>query len=103
MIRRPPRSTLFPYTTLFRSVEKSVGGKNSNIYMGTVVLKGKGRALIEKTGMKTEMGKIADMLDNIESEKSPLKKKLASLGKVMVAVCIVICIMVTIKIGRAHV
>ncbi|KEH96929.1 calcium-translocating P-type ATPase, PMCA-type [Clostridium massiliodielmoense] len=77
-------------------VEKSTGGKNSNICMGTVVLKGKGRALIEKTGMKTEMGKIADMLDNIESEKSPLKKKLASLGKVMVAVCIVICIMVTI-------
>ena len=77
-------------------VEKSIGGKNSNIYMGTVVLKGKGRALIEKIGMKTEMGKIADMLDNIESEKSPLKKKLASLGKVMVAVCIVICIMVTI-------
>lgn len=55
-------------------VEKSTGGKNSNICMGTVVLKGKGRALIEKTGMKTEMGKIADMLDNIESEKSPLKK-----------------------------
>ncbi|EGO87509.1 ATPase, partial [Clostridium botulinum C str. Stockholm] len=77
-------------------VDKNCNNKNNNIYMGTVVLKGKGRALVENTGMKTEMGKIADMLDNIESDKSPLKKKLASLGKVMVAVCIVICIVVTI-------
>ncbi|KEI16164.1 calcium-translocating P-type ATPase, PMCA-type [Clostridium haemolyticum] len=77
-------------------VDKNCDNKNNNVYMGTVVLKGKGRALVENTGMKTEMGKIADMLDNIESDKSPLKKKLASLGKVMVAVCIVICIVVTI-------
>lgn len=77
-------------------VDKNCNNKNNNVYMGTVVLKGKGRALVENTGMKTEMGKIADMLDNIESDKSPLKKKLASLGKVMVAVCIVICIVVTI-------
>ncbi|KGM96637.1 calcium-translocating P-type ATPase, SERCA-type [Clostridium botulinum] len=76
-------------------VDKNCDSKNSNVYMGTVVLKGKGRALVENTGMKTEMGKIADMLDNIETEKSPLKKKLASLGKVMVVVCLVICIVVT--------
>ncbi|AEB75836.1 calcium-translocating P-type ATPase, SERCA-type [Clostridium botulinum] len=77
-------------------VDKNCDSKNSNVYMGTVVLKGKGRVLVENTGMKTEMGKIADMLDNIETEKSPLKKKLASLGKVMVVVCIVICIVVTV-------
>lgn len=77
-------------------VEKSCGGKNNNVYMGTIALRGKGVAKVQNTGMKTEMGKIANMLENIEAEKSPLKQKLASLGKVMVVVCIAICIIVTI-------
>ena len=76
-------------------VEKSING-NKSVFMGTIVLRGKGTAKVVKTGMKTEMGKIANMLDSIESEKSPLKQKLASLGKIMVFVCIVICILVTL-------
>ena len=77
-------------------VEKSCEGKNNNVYMGTIALRGKGIAKVQSTGMKTEMGKIANMLDNIEAEKSPLKQKLASLGKVMVVICIAICVIVTI-------
>ena len=46
--------------------------------------------------MKTEMGKIADLLQNIEEEKSPLKEKLDSLGKVLVVICLVICAVVTV-------
>jgi len=42
------------------------------------------------------MGKIAGMLQNIEKERSPLKEKLSSLGKVLVVICIVICVMVTL-------
>lgn len=76
-------------------VEKGANG-NKSVFMGTIVLRGKGTAKVVKTGMKTEMGKIANMLDSIESEKSPLKQKLAALGKVMVFVCIVICILVTL-------
>lgn len=76
-------------------VEKGISG-NKSVFMGTIVLRGKGTAKVVKTGMKTEMGKIANMLDSIESEKSPLKQKLAALGKVMVFVCIVICILVTL-------
>lgn len=77
-------------------VEKSLENRNNDIYMGTIILRGKGTAKVLNTGMKTEMGKIANMLDSIEAEKSPLKKKLASLGKVMVIVCIAICILVTL-------
>ncbi|MCY6483707.1 calcium-translocating P-type ATPase, PMCA-type [Clostridium aestuarii] len=76
-------------------VEKNRESKNNKIYMGTIVLRGRGMAKIAQTGMKTEMGKIANMLQNIETEKSPLKKKLAFLGKVMVFICIAICIIVT--------
>jgi Ca2+-transporting ATPase len=77
-------------------VEKSSSGKNNSIYMGTIVIKGKGKARVIQTGMKTEMGKIAGMLQNIEKDRSPLKEKLTSLGKVLVVMCIAICILVTL-------
>lgn len=77
-------------------VEKSSNSKNSSIYMGTVVLKGRAKAKVVETGMGTEMGKIAEMLDDIQVEKSPLKEKLSSLGKVLVVLCIIICVIVTL-------
>ena len=70
-------------------------GRNEG-YMGTTVLKGKGILLVDGIGMKTEMGKIANLLDNIEEEKSPLRERLDSLGKVLVSLCLIICAMVTI-------
>lgn len=69
-------------------------GKNE-CFMGTTVLKGRGIMLVDSIGMKTEMGKIADLLDNIEEEKSPLKERLDSLGKILVIICLVICVIVT--------
>lgn len=77
-------------------VTKSRYSKNCNTYMGTIVLKGKASVEVINTGMKTEMGKIANMLESIEIEKSPLKGKLDSLGKVLVVICISVCIVVTI-------
>ncbi|MGL5477606.1 MAG: calcium-translocating P-type ATPase, PMCA-type, partial [Clostridium sp.] len=70
-------------------------GKNLG-YMGTNVLKGKGLFKVLEIGMKTEMGKIAYLLQNIEEEKSPLKEKLDSLGKILVILCLVICAVVTV-------
>nr|WP_185650625.1 calcium-translocating P-type ATPase, PMCA-type [Clostridium sp. DJ247] len=85
------------------SVEKSSTTKNNSIFMGTIVLTGKGKGRIIETGMKTEMGKIAGMLQNIENERSPLKEKLNSLGKILVVLCIVICFVVTLTgIGRGQ-
>jgi len=77
-------------------VIKSTLNKENYVYMGTTVLKGKAKAKVAQIGMKTEMGKIADMLQSIEEEKSPLKEKLESLGKIMVIVCIIICSIVTL-------
>ncbi|GAA0724053.1 calcium-translocating P-type ATPase, PMCA-type [Clostridium malenominatum] len=77
--------------------------KQENIYMGTTVLTGRGKGKVISIGMKTEMGKIAGMLQDIEKEQSPLKEKLNSLGKVLVILCIGICIVVTITgISRGH-
>ncbi|MGL5245058.1 MAG: cation-translocating P-type ATPase, partial [Sarcina sp.] len=77
-------------------VNKSNTCKSSQVYMGTTITKGKGMFRITSIGMNTEMGKIADMLQNIEEEKSPLKERLASLGKILVILCLVICAAVTV-------
>ncbi len=77
-------------------IPKSRDKGSNEIFMGTLVLTGKGRARVVKTGMRTEMGKIAGMLDNIETERSPLKEKLNNLGKVLVVLCIIVCIVVTL-------
>ena len=65
-------------------------------YMGTTMLKGKGLFTVTSIGMDTEMGKIANLLDHIKEEKSPLKERLESLGKILVVLCLVICAVVTI-------
>ena len=70
--------------------------KNNVGFMGTTVVKGKGLFKIDCIGMKTEMGKIADLIQNIEEERSPLNKRLDSLGKILVIICIIICAAVTI-------
>ena len=70
--------------------------EHNNVYMGTTLLKGKGVFKVTGIGMNTEMGKIADLLDNIKEEKSPLKERLEFLGKILVIVCIIVCAVVTI-------
>ncbi|WP_392486368.1 calcium-translocating P-type ATPase, PMCA-type [Haloimpatiens sp. FM7315] len=70
--------------------------ENKSVYMGTIVLTGKAMAMILFTGMNTEMGKIANMLEDIQSDTSPLKKKLANLGKILVVMCLVVCTLVTL-------
>ncbi|OOM79918.1 cation-translocating P-type ATPase [Clostridium sp. BL-8] len=70
--------------------------KNNEGFMGTTVVKGKGLFKVDCIGMNTEMGKIADLIQNIEEEKSPLNKRLDSLGKILVIICVIICAIVTI-------
>ncbi|MGN0144421.1 MAG: calcium-translocating P-type ATPase, PMCA-type [Clostridium sp.] len=78
-------------------VNKDAGSKSSNSgFMGTTIVKGKGIFKVSSIGMKTEMGKIADLIQNIDEEKSPLNQKLESLGKVLVVLCLIICAAVTI-------
>ena len=64
-------------------------------FMGTTILKGRGILLVDSIGMNTEMGKIANLLENIEEEKSPLRERLDALGKILVVLCLGICALVT--------
>lgn len=66
------------------------------VYMGTTVTKGRGKAIVAGTGMTTQMGQIAGMLDSIETEKTPLQEKLGTLGKYIGIGCLLICAIVTV-------
>ena len=57
-------------------------------YMGTVVTYGHGQAVVTETGMDTELGHIARSLQTVETESTPLQKKLAQLGRTLALVAI---------------
>ncbi|MDP3988338.1 MAG: cation-translocating P-type ATPase [Candidatus Levybacteria bacterium] len=56
---------------------------NDEVFSGTLITKGRGHLLVEKTGMNTRFGQIAKTLSTIETDKTPLSKKLNTLGKIL--------------------
>jgi ATPase, P-type (transporting), HAD superfamily, subfamily IC len=72
-----------------------VGLPENTVYMGTIVTGGRGKAVVISTGMATEMGKIADMLQNVQEGMTPLQKRLDKMGRIMVYGCLIICALVT--------
>jgi Ca2+-transporting ATPase len=66
------------------------------VFMGTSITGGRAKALVTATGMDTEMGGIADLISNIEEDRTPLQKKLAKLGKIIASGCLAICAVVTV-------
>ncbi len=71
-----------------------LGDQKNMIFSGTSVSRGSGKAIVCKTGMNSEMGKIASMIMEEEQESTPLQKKLAVTGKTLglgaLAICFVI-------------
>lgn len=59
----------------------SLGDRNNLAFMGTAVISGRGRGIVVATGMETEMGQIAGMLEEQKQEDTPLQKQLNQVGK----------------------
>lgn len=74
----------------------AVPNNKNRIFMGTDLTYGKGRALVQKTGMNTEMGKIAHMIQNVKDEDTPLQKRLDKIGKELVFICLIVCVMIVL-------
>lgn len=77
--------------TLGKEKDIPLGDRKNMVYMGSVIVYGRGSAVITATGMDTEMGKIADALANAKEGRTPLQIKLAQLSKVLTVLVIGIC------------
>ncbi len=76
--------------------ETPIHDRKNMVFMGTYVVRGRGKAVVVSTGMNTELGKIAKQIQQVPYEKTLLEKELDVFGKrigiILVAICIVIFI-----------
>ncbi len=72
----------------------ALGDRVNMVYMGTVCVYGRATAIVTATGMDTEMGKIADALNNAKNEDTPLQIKLSQLSKVLTVAVLIICVFI---------
>jgi|YelNatPaOPRAMG01_1025707.scaffolds.fasta_scaffold10077_3 Ca2+-transporting ATPase len=66
------------------------------VFTGTTVVYGRGKAVVTSTGMNTEFGKIAKMVQVTEEEETPLEKRMASVGKWIGILSVAVCLTVTV-------
>ena len=76
--------------------EIPLGDRKNSAFMSTMVTYGRGKGLVTGTGMNTQIGLIAEMIQSYEDEDTPLQKKLEHLGKVLGTACLAICAFVFI-------
>lgn len=75
-------------------VDTPLADRRNMVFMGTIAAAGKGSALVTATGMHTELGRIAGMLERAEPEPTPLQKSLAQLGRVLAIACLAVVALV---------
>lgn len=69
------------HTVALSGEDLPLGDRRNMSYMGTIVTQGRGLALVIATGMNTELGKIADLIQQVQQEQTPLQRRLDALGK----------------------
>jgi Ca2+-transporting ATPase len=77
--------------------ELSLGDRRNMAYMGTVVTYGRGRAIVTETGMETELGRIAGLLQRVETELTPLQRRLDQVGKMLAVVALGIALVIFVQ------
>lgn len=76
--------------------DTSLGDRVNLVFQGTEVEKGRATVLVTSTGMQTELGRIASMLQSVESEPTPLQRRMTQLGNVLVTGSLVLVALVIV-------
>lgn len=76
--------------------EIGIGDRVNMLFSSSLVTYGRGKGIVVETGMTTEVGKIAGMINNTEKQETPLQQKLNKLGKTLGIVALAICVFIFI-------
>ncbi len=76
--------------------EVALADQKNMVFRGTIISYGRAKAIVVKTGMETEIGQIASLIQMAVPEPTPLQKKLAELGKYLGSMALVICALIFI-------
>ncbi|WP_216828044.1 cation-translocating P-type ATPase [Alkalihalobacterium elongatum] len=88
---------------VLKGEDLELGDQANMAFMGTLVTQGNGIGVIIATGMKTEMGKIAHLLQSTETLVTPLQRKLEQLGKILIGVALLLtALVVLIGVYQGH-
>ncbi len=71
-----------------------LGDRHGMLFMGTVVAYGRGTAAVVETGMRTELGRIATMIQRVDREQTPLQRRLDQLGKAIGVIAVAVAIVI---------
>ena len=83
-------------TEKIEEAEVGIGDRVNMLFSSSLVTYGRGKGIVVETGMTTEVGKIAGMLDNTEEQITPLQEKLNKLGKTLGIAALAICVVIFI-------
>lgn len=81
----------------------TIGDRKNTVFMGTMVSYGRGRGIVVASGMHTQLGLIAHMLQNVEQEETPLQRRLEQLAKILgwgaLAICGIVFLVSLLRAG----
>ncbi|RXY99325.1 calcium-translocating P-type ATPase, SERCA-type [Fictibacillus sp. S7] len=81
----------------------ALGDQSNMAFMGTMATRGSGTGIVIATGMNTEMGKIAHLIQNADALATPLQLKLEQLGKVLIGLALLLTVLVVLTgVYRGH-
>lgn len=83
-------------STKYLALETELANRENMAYMGTTVARGNAKAVVVETGMNTEFGKIAGLVQKIKIKKTPLEEKLDSFSKKIAIVVLILAFITTI-------
>lgn len=72
--------------------DAEIGDRRNMLFSGTIAVYGHGRAVVTATGMRTEMGRIAHLLEKAQDDVTPLQRELDQVGKVLAVTVVVIAL-----------